>query len=92
MKYVGDCVGTIYPGEVKTCTVENYIWEGRTGNFLTGSAINGATTETTTQSSNVGVPQSSNVGVPNTIVQGAEDSPTLAKIAKLKEQWLDLLS
>ena len=25
--YVGDCEGTIYPGEVKTCTVENYIYE-----------------------------------------------------------------
>jgi hypothetical protein len=24
---VGDCEGTIYPGEVKTCTVENYIYE-----------------------------------------------------------------
>ena len=24
---MGDCEGTIYPGEVKTCTVENYIYE-----------------------------------------------------------------
>jgi hypothetical protein len=24
--YVGDCEGTIYPGEVKTCTIENYIF------------------------------------------------------------------
>lgn len=27
VNYVGDCEGTIYPGEVKTCTVENYIFE-----------------------------------------------------------------
>jgi hypothetical protein len=27
VNYVGDCEGTIYPGEVKTCTVENYIYE-----------------------------------------------------------------
>ena len=26
--YVGDCEGTIYPGEVKTCTIANYIVEG----------------------------------------------------------------
>ena len=26
VNYVGDCEGTIYPGEVKTCTVENYIY------------------------------------------------------------------
>jgi hypothetical protein len=25
VNYVGDCEGTIYPGEVKTCTIENYI-------------------------------------------------------------------
>ena len=28
VNYVGDCEGTIYPGEVKTCTVENYIFAG----------------------------------------------------------------
>ena len=28
VNYVGDCEGTIYPGEVKTCTVENYIFFG----------------------------------------------------------------
>jgi len=27
VNYVGDCEGTIYPGEVKTCTIENYITE-----------------------------------------------------------------
>ena len=26
VNYVGDCEGTIYPGEVKTCTIENYIY------------------------------------------------------------------
>ncbi len=26
VNYVGDCEGTIYPGEVKTCTIENYVW------------------------------------------------------------------
>ena len=24
---MGDCEGTIYPGEVKTCTIENYVWQ-----------------------------------------------------------------
>ena len=28
VNYVGDCEGTIYPGEVKTCTIENYIVAG----------------------------------------------------------------
>ncbi|MGH9999786.1 MAG: hypothetical protein ACRD6Q_01050 [Nitrososphaeraceae archaeon] len=28
VNYVGDCEGTIYPGEEKTCTIENYIVEG----------------------------------------------------------------
>jgi hypothetical protein len=23
---VGDCEGTIYSDEVKTCTIENYVW------------------------------------------------------------------
>ena len=32
VNYVGDCDGTIYPGEVKTCTVENYIWLGQIAN------------------------------------------------------------
>src|SRR5215208_2775268 len=26
VNYVGDCEGTIYPGEEKTCTIENYIY------------------------------------------------------------------
>jgi hypothetical protein len=28
VNYVGDCEDTIYPGEMKTCTIENYIVEG----------------------------------------------------------------
>jgi len=28
VNYVGDCEGTIYPGEEKTCTIENYIYSG----------------------------------------------------------------
>ncbi len=28
VNYVGDCEGTIYSDEVKTCTVENYVFEG----------------------------------------------------------------
>jgi hypothetical protein len=50
VKYVEDCDGTIYPGQVKTCTIENYISNG----FIRD--INGATTATTNQTSNVGVP------------------------------------
>jgi hypothetical protein len=29
VNYVGDCEGTIYPDEVKTCTIENYIVQGQ---------------------------------------------------------------
>lgn len=48
VKYVGDCEGTIYPGELKTCTVENYIWSGS----ITSSATqtSNANTAPTTQS------------------------------------------
>jgi hypothetical protein len=27
VNYVGDCEGTIYSDEVKTCTIENYVWD-----------------------------------------------------------------
>jgi hypothetical protein len=27
VNYVGDCEGTIYSDEIKTCTIENYVWE-----------------------------------------------------------------
>jgi Collagen triple helix repeat (20 copies) len=36
VNYEGDCDGTISPGEVKTCTVQNYIWSGVTTNFPPG--------------------------------------------------------
>ncbi|MGD1837757.1 MAG: hypothetical protein ACPKPY_06835 [Nitrososphaeraceae archaeon] len=26
--YIGDCDGTIYPGQIKECTVQNYIYQG----------------------------------------------------------------
>lgn len=44
VNYVGDCEGTIYPGEVKTCTIENYIFFGEiipiptSGNSAGGNA------------------------------------------------------
>ena len=65
MNYVGDCDGTIYLGEVKTCTVGNYIYFGFILESQTGNAINGATTGTISQSNNATTTtttQSSNVG------------------------------
>ena len=76
VNYVGDCEGTIFPGEVKTCTVQNYIWLGSiiTGPFgnpandgnkaeTTSQQSNNAIPTTSTQSSNVvGPPQPSNTG------------------------------
>ena len=42
VNYVGDCEGTIYPGEVKTCTVENYIYERHFDPIQTvGNALDG---------------------------------------------------
>jgi len=42
VNYVGDCEGTIYPGEVKTCTVENYIYQQFTDPIQTvGNAVDG---------------------------------------------------
>ena len=39
---MGDCEGTIYPGEVKTCTVENYIYERHFDPIQTvGNALDG---------------------------------------------------
>ena len=39
---MGDCEGTIYPGEVKTCTVENYIYQQFTDPIQTvGNAADG---------------------------------------------------
>ena len=73
VKYVGDCDGIIYPGEVKTCTLKNYIFVGNIFDLRTLNAADGATTTettTTTQSNNAisttpstTPTQSSNVGV-----------------------------
>jgi hypothetical protein len=49
VKYVGDCDGTIYPGQVKTCTIENYIYGGDFTNFNSEVAT---TAGTTSQQSN----------------------------------------
>jgi len=42
VNYVGECEGTIYPGEVKTCTVENYIFAKFTDPILTDDNTAGA--------------------------------------------------
>ena len=49
VNYVGECDGTIYPGEVKTCTVKNYIYCGDFTNFRSDIPI---TAGTTSQQSN----------------------------------------
>ncbi|HSF49796.1 MAG TPA: hypothetical protein VLA74_03470 [Nitrososphaeraceae archaeon] len=71
VNYVGDCNGTIYPGEVKTCTVENYIWSGAFSQ--PGNAIDDTTTGTTTPNTNT---QSSNTEgeIPNTALSVPLDS------------------
>ena len=58
MKYVGDCDGTIYPGQVKTCTVENYIYAGDITNFISEIPITAGTTSQ--QSNNTLTPTPSN--------------------------------
>jgi hypothetical protein len=45
---VGDCEGIIYPGEVKTCTIENYIWFGNI--FVPENGNNAGTSSPPTQS------------------------------------------
>ena len=52
MNYGDDCEGTIYPGEVKTCTIENYIWSGTFNGQIGFAAENAITGTTTTQSPN----------------------------------------
>ena len=84
VKYVEDCEGTIYSGEVKTCIVKNYIYRGEIFNengFTTTTTPSATTTTTqsnnagaagtTIQSSNVGVPQSSNIGAAGTTIQSS---------------------
>ena len=50
VNYVGDCEGTIYSGEVKTCTIENYISLGEVVPFEPDS--NTADTLSTQQTNN----------------------------------------
>ena len=57
--YVGDCEGTIYPGEVKTCTVENYIYERHFDPIQTvGNALDDTQSSSLSQQSNNQVMQS----------------------------------
>ena len=59
VNYVGDCEGTIYPGEVKTCTVENYIFLGESLPIPTdGNAAGGTQSLSLSQQSNNQVMQS----------------------------------
>ncbi|HSF51824.1 MAG TPA: hypothetical protein VLA74_13775 [Nitrososphaeraceae archaeon] len=69
VNYVGDCDGTIYPGQIKTCTVENYIVAGVIRELQTGNAIDSAITGTTTLNTTTNPTiQSSNIaGVPNSV-------------------------
>jgi hypothetical protein len=53
VNYVGDCEGTIYPGEVKTCTVENYIYERHFDPIQTvGNALDDTQSSLLSQQSN----------------------------------------
>jgi hypothetical protein len=56
---VGDCEGTIYPGEVKTCTVENYIYERHFDPIqAVGNAVGAAQSSSLSQQFNNQVMQS----------------------------------
>lgn len=61
VNYVGDCEGTIYPGQVKTCTIENYIWFG--GIIEPPTDNPGGTSPTQQQQQQ---PQQSNQAIPST--------------------------
>ena len=53
VNYVGDCEGTIYPGEVKTCTVENYIYEQHIDPIqIVGNALDDTQSSLLSQQSN----------------------------------------
>jgi len=67
VNYVGDCDGTIYPGEVKTCTIENYIYSG-TIVTQNGNVADATTTEgtITSQQSNNAITTQSNNAIPTT--------------------------
>ena len=59
VNYVGDCEGTIYSDEVKTCTVENYIFAKFTDPILTdGNTADDAQSSSLSQQSNNQVLQS----------------------------------
>ena len=59
VNYVGDCEGTIYPGEVKTCTIENYIVEGHIDPLQTsGNTAGNVQSSSLSQQSNNQVMQS----------------------------------
>jgi hypothetical protein len=89
VNYVGDCEGIIYAGEVKTCTVENYIYFGfistespcirdcPTTEGTTTSQSNNAIPTTTTQSSNIGLPQSSNIGAAAALQSSSVGTPNI---------------
>jgi hypothetical protein len=50
---VGECEGTIYPGEEKTCTIENYITTGRSIPIPTdGNAVGAVQSSSLSQKSN----------------------------------------
>ena len=55
VNYVGDCEGTIYPGEEKTCTIENYIFNKFTDPILTddNTADNAQSSSLSQQSNNL---------------------------------------
>jgi hypothetical protein len=53
VNYVGDCEGTIYPGEVKTCTIENYIYEQHIDPIqIVGNALDDTQSSLLSQQSN----------------------------------------
>ena len=53
VNYVGDCEGTIYPGEEKTCTIENYIYSGFSIPIPTdGNTVGAAQSSSLSQQSN----------------------------------------
>jgi hypothetical protein len=68
VNYVGECDGTIYPGEVKTCTVENYIFAKFTDPLLTdGNIADDAQSSSLSQQSNNQVLQPQSITLRNII-------------------------
>ena len=88
--YVGDCEATILPGEVKTCTIENYIWKGDIRESP-NTAAGATTTGTTTTSSNNAISSQSSNAIPTTTttiqssnVVGAPQSGSVGAAAALQ--------